>query len=355
MLRRYRTTMNCHRARTSPENDAIDMCPLRLLIAICLWLYSASIFAAVPANPLLVGDSVFVSQQGVHRFDLNSGKALWSSLPGVETFEPVAHEGMILVGSTQGLYALAADDGNILWHIEKSKTIFTPNLSGQAFAGSVHGELYAIDPAQGRVIWRHQFPGWIYSPVVDEGSALLWTGGQQHQAYALATQDGSLQHQIATTQETVFSPVDIGNNRVAFNLFDGSSLVIAANSGTVLGVLSGDAQPNDLHRHGETVYRSHRDGSLAAFDRIRLDLRWRKSLTAQDLKIHPSQPGYLLASDGDRELILLDLATNGKACRMLAQGNWTLPIQIDSLTIVHFQKQMQPPRLRLVQLRAKCK
>jgi hypothetical protein len=327
---------------------------LRLLIASCL-LVSVPAFAVVPSNPLLLEGSVVVSQQGVHRFNLKSGKAIWSSLPGVETFEPVTHKGKILVGSTQGLYALAVDDGNVLWHIENSKTIFSPSISGQAFAGSVHGELYAIDPAQGRVNWRHQFPGWIYSPVVNEGSALLWTGGQEHQVYALTAQDGSLQHQVATTQETVFSPVDIGNNRAAFNLFDGSSLVIAANSGTVLGVLSGDAQPNDLHRDGETVYRSHRDGSLAAFDRIRFNLRWRKSLTAQDLKIHPSQPGYLLASDGDRELILLELGTNGNACRMLAQGNWTLPIQIDSRTIVHFQKQMQPPGLKLVQFRAKCK
>lgn len=331
------------------------MYPLRLLLAFCLWLLSTSIFAATPANPLLLGDSVVVSQQGIHRFDLTSGKALWSSLPGVETFEPVAHSGMILVGSTQGLYALAADNGKVLWHIEKSKTIFTPNISGQAFAGSLHGELYAVDLEQGRVIWRRQFPGWIYSPATNQGSALLWTGGQEHKAYALATQDGSLRHEIATTQETVFSPVDIGDDRVAFNLFDGSSLIIAAHSGTVLGVLAGDAQPNDLQRDGETVYRSHRDGSLAAFDRIRFDLRWRKSLTTQDLKIHPSQPGYLLASDLDRELILLELGTNGNACRMLAQGNWTLPIQTDSRTIVHFQKQMQPPGLKLVQFRAKCK
>lgn len=328
---------------------------LRLLIVFCLWLVSVPALAAVPANPLLIDDSIFVSQQGVHRFDLGSGKTLWSSLPGVETFEPVAYRNLILVGSTQGLYALAADDGSIAWHVEKSRTIFTPSISGQAFAGSVHGELYAIDPGQGRVIWRRQFSGWIYSPAVNENSVLLWTGGQAHRAYALAAADGSLQHEITTTQESVFSPVDIGNNRVAFNLFDGSTLVIAAHSGRVLGAFAGKAQPNDLHLYGNTVYRSHRDGSLAAFDRSGLDLRWRKSMTAQDLKIHPSQPGYLLLSDGDLELILLDLATNGDGCRMQTQGNWILPIQIDSDNILHFQKQMQPPGIKLVQTRATCK
>ncbi len=328
---------------------------LRLLIVTCLWLVSIPVFAATPANPLLLGESVIVSQQGVYRFDLNSGETLWSSLPGVQTFEPVAHEGMIFVGSTQGLYALAADDGTVVWHIEKSKTLFTPSISTQAYAGSVHGELYAVDPAQGRIIWRRQFSGWVYSPAGSVASALLWTGGQAHLAYAVSAIDGRLQHEIVTTQETVFSPVDIGDNRVAFNLFDGSTLVIAAQSGNPLGVFAGDSQPNDLHGFGETVFRSHRDGSLAAFDRASFDLHWRKSLTAQDLIIHPSQPGYLLVSDSDRNLLLLNLDNNDAGCRMQTQGNWTLPIQIDSHTIVHFQKQMQPPGIKLVQIRATCK
>ncbi|CAD7837769.1 MAG: hypothetical protein [Olavius algarvensis Gamma 3 endosymbiont] len=328
---------------------------LRLLLVNCLWLVPLAAPAAVPANPLLVDDSIFVSQQGVYRFDLTSGKTLWSSLAGVETFEPVAFADLILVGSTQGLYALAAEDGRVVWRIEKSRTLFTPGISDQAYAGSVHGELYAIDPAHGRVNWRRQFPGWVYSPAVTSNSALLWTGGQAHRAYGLAAIDGSLRHEIPTTQETVFSPVDIGNSRVAFNLFDGSTLVIAAGSGKVLGSFTGNLQPNNLQYYRDMVYRSHRDGTLAAFDRVSLDLRWRKSLTAQDLILHPSQPGYLLASDRDRELILLDLAKNDAGCRMQIQGNWNLPIQTDFRTIVHFQKQMQPPGIRLVETKAICK
>ncbi len=334
---------------------AMNMPALRLLIITWLWLASVPALAAVPANPLLIGDSIIVSQQGVYRFDLKSGKSVWSSLPGVQTFEPVAHEELILVGSTQGLYALAADSGNVVWHIEKSKTIFTPSVSNQAFAGSVHGELYAIDTRQGQVIWRRQFPGWIYSPAVSRGSGLLWTGGQPHRAYALSTVDGSLQHEIATSQETVFSALDIGDNRVAFNLFDGNTLVIEATDGNALGNFAGDSEPYDLRRDGNTVYRSHRDGSLAAFDRLQLEPRWRKSLTKQDLSIHPSQAGYLLLSNRDRELILLDLSNNDDGCRMRTKGNWMLPIQVDNHSIIHFQKQMQPPGITLVQTRATCK
>ncbi len=333
----------------------MKMSPLLPIFAVCLWLVSIPVAAATPTNPLLLDDSVFVSQQGVHRFDLDSGESLWSSLAGVETFEPVAWRDLILVGSTEGLYALAADSGSIVWHIEKSETIFTPSVSKQAFAGSVHGELYAIDPRLGQVAWRRQFSGWVYSPAVTSASALLWSGGQAHRAYGISAVDGSLQHEIATTQETVFSPVNIGSKRVAFNLFDGNTLVIDAVSGERLGVFPGGAQPNDLHHHGTTVYRSHRDGSLAAFDQTQFELRWRKTLTKQDLSIHPSQPGFLLLSDRDRELILIDLSKTGDDCRMQAQGNWMLPIQVDNHNIVHFQKQMKPPGIKLAQTRATCK
>ncbi len=352
MFRRCRSTMNYRHAKVAPENRGKGR---RLLTAAWLWLLAVPLSAATPANPLLLGESIVVSLQGVHRFDLDSGKLLWSSLAAVETFEPVSWRDLILIGSTEGLYALAADSGDVVWRIEKTKTLFTPSVSRQAFAGSVHGELYAIDPRQGSIVWRRQFPGWIYSPAVNEDSALIWTGGQEHRAYAISARDGSLQHEVETTQETVFSPVDIGENQVAFNLFDGSTLVIDARGGKSLGVFAGDSQPNDLHRHGDIVYRSHRDGSLAAFERDGLTLRWRKSLTGQDLTLHPSQPGYLLASDRDRELILLELAKSDAGCRMRSTASWTLPIQVNSRTVVHFKKQMQPPGVRLVQTRATCK
>jgi len=36
---------------------------------------------------------------------------------GVETFAPVVHENLLLVGSTQGLYALNLADGEIAWRM----------------------------------------------------------------------------------------------------------------------------------------------------------------------------------------------------------------------------------------------
>jgi outer membrane protein assembly factor BamB len=326
-----------------------------ILISTCLLLAVSPAQAATPQNPLLLDDLIYVSQQGIYKFDRKQREPLWSSLAGVETFEPVIYQDLLLVGSTQGLYALNLDTGHVAWHIEKKHTLFTPTISAKAYAGSVHGELYAIDPKNGSIDWRRQFTGWIYSPVVSEESNRLWTGGQAHQVYAIDLRDGSLQHKIATTQESVFSAVDLGANEVAFNLFDGSTLMVGSSSGQVTAILEGDSQPNGIHAYRDTIYRSHRDGSLAAFDRQNPALKWRRTLAPQDLIMHPSQPGYLLLSDRDRTLLLLNLEQTNSPCPIQPENQWLLPLQFDTRNIVYFQKSMQPPGLTLVQIRAQCK
>ncbi len=326
-----------------------------ILIASCLLIAILPAQAATPQNPLLTGDSIYVSQQGIYRFDRNQREPLWSSLAGVETFEPVIYQDLLLVGSTQGLYALHLETGLIAWHIEKKHTLFTPTIAKMAYAGSVHGELYSIDPRDGKINWRRQFTGWIYSPAVNEKSNLLWSGGQAHQVYGIDIDDGSLQYQLATTQESVFSAVDLDNGQTAFNLFDGSTLVVESSNGKVAASLAGDSQPNAIYAYAGTIYRSHLDGSLMAFDGPNHVLKWRQSLTPRNLVMHPSQPGYLLLSDQDRTLLLLNLGQPDNPCPVQSEGQWMLPLQSDNENIIYFQKSMQPLGLTLVQIRAQCK
>jgi len=245
--------------------------------------------------------------------------------------------------------------GSVAWHIEKTHTLFTPSIAEMAYAGSVHGELYSIDPRDGKINWRRQFKGWIYSPAVNEKSNQLWTGGQAHQVYAVDIDDGSLQHQLATTQESVFSPVDLDAGQIAFNLFDGSTLVVESGNGKVTAILAGDSKPNAIYAYAGTIYRSHLDGSLMAFDAQNHAFEWRQSLAPRNLVMHPSQPGYLLLSDQDRTLLLLNLEKPNSPCPVKPESRWMLPLQPDNENIIYFQKSMQPLGLTLVQIRAQCK
>ena len=70
---------------------------LRILITASLLVAMRSALAVVPDNPLLVGDSIYVSQQGIYKFDRNQREPLWSSLIDIETFELVVSKDLLLV------------------------------------------------------------------------------------------------------------------------------------------------------------------------------------------------------------------------------------------------------------------
>ena len=325
-----------------------------LLSLVSLLLSEMAVAAEYPQNPLRLGDSIYVSHQGVYRFDSTAVDPLWSSLEGIETFAPVAHEELLLVGSTQGLYALNRADGKIAWRIEKQHSLFTPSIAGLAYAGSVHGELYAIALDDGSIEWRRTFDGWVYSPAINADAALLWTGGQAHAVYALSSHDGELLQEIPTSQETVFGAVDLGREQVAFNLFDGSTVIVDSSNRQITAILPGDSQPTGISHQGEMIFRSHSDGSLVAFTRDDMAVEWQSRMTPGNLTIHPSLPGYLLLGDGDRKLILFDLAAKTVLCELDAQGQRLLPMQLDTNRIIYFQKLMQPTGLKLVIPSAFC-
>lgn len=326
----------------------------RLLGLICLACVHLPLLAAYPQNPLRDDSGIYVSHQGVYRFDTTRDTPLWSSLVGVETYAPVRVDEQILVGSTQGLYALDRASGRINWRIEPGRTIFSPSVAGRVYAGSLHGDIYAVDPYDGKILWRREFPGWIYSPALDTDAGLAWSGGQMHEVYALALRDGDLRKTLPTTQEIVFSPLDLDDGRAVFNLFDGSSLVVDMRGRAPPARLAGDAQPTGLRFAHDSLYRSHRDGSLAVFATRDLEPRGRRQLTARDLTLHPSSSGYLLLSDLDRKILLLDLSHPERICEARPQGRWRLPLQLSATRVGYFRINMQPPRLTLVQTQAQC-
>jgi len=87
--------------------------------------------ASTPQNPLLARDALYVSYNGVHKFNQTTLEREWSALQGLQTFEPVMGHNLLYVGSPQGLYALDPDTGQQVWRIEESRTIFSPTVAGQ--------------------------------------------------------------------------------------------------------------------------------------------------------------------------------------------------------------------------------
>ncbi len=327
-----------------------------LISALVLWslLPLQTAIASSPDNPLLTDDSIILSNQGIYKFDRVSLKPVWSSLQGIQTYEPVMGTRLLFVGSTQGLFALNPKNGAVVWHIEPKRTIFSPVVSDQIFSGSLHGELYSIDAANGAINWRHQFDGWVYSPVILPRLGQLWTGGQAHQAQLLDMASGKLLSQLQLDQEIIFSPQQLDEENIVFNLFSGNSVIINTRTISRAGMLEGDSQPRQLSIDGDIIYRTNRDGSLIAFDKVSHKSIWQHHIVSSNLSMHPVKPGYLLLSDLDRTMILIDLQNQQEIFRNTIDGAWFAPIQLDENHIVYFlEENMQPNQIRAVKLDAR--
>ncbi len=224
-------------------------------------------------------------------------------------------------------------------------------MADQVYAGSEHGELYAIDAENGHINWRRQFDGWVYSPAIFPQLEQLWIGGQAHEAISLDRIEGYILNRIALEQESIFSPQYLDCDHIVFNLFSGDSVVIDAELAAPIARLDGTSQPMHLSLEGDTIYRSNRDGSLIVFDKHSLKAVWHEQLVEHDLSMHPVIDGYMLLSDLDHTMILLDLKHQVEVFRKKIDGAWFSPVQIDNNHIVYFLKSgKQNNKIRAVKL-----
>ena len=184
-----------------------------------------------PDNPIVGNGAIFISSDGVHSYARNHLQHQWSVLLAEHTFGPVLHQNVLLVGSSRGLYALRAQDGRVLWHVESRNEIFTPVVAnGVAYAGSRDGTLYAFDAINGRERWRARFPGWVYSPAFF-GDTLV-TGGQDATLWAVDSSNAEQRWSRQLPGEIVFNPVPGGPFTVLATTFAVDLIAFDSASGT---------------------------------------------------------------------------------------------------------------------------
>lgn len=186
--------------------------------------------AAYPLNPSVHGAAIYVSSQGVVRFDRRTLQQSWRALAGVNTFEPVVTPTAILVGSTQGLYALAPSSGGILWHLPATHALFSPTTAGgTAYVGGGDGSLRAVAIDTGEVLWTRRFEGWIYPPVVAGG--VVVAGGSGAILYGVDATNGHTRWSRPLHQELVYRPVPAGRAGVIVTTFASDIAHVSAADG----------------------------------------------------------------------------------------------------------------------------
>ncbi len=110
------------------------------------------------------GSTLYVStaDRRIRAISLGTGKELWSrELPAFCSLEPVPTEAGVVLGCTDGSLVCVrgpAPDGEA-WRVRADGAITALSLAeGTIYAASSDQNLYAVDPARGRQVWRRMLP-----------------------------------------------------------------------------------------------------------------------------------------------------------------------------------------------------
>lgn len=171
----------------------------------------------------------------------------------------------------------------------------------RVFVGSRDWGLYALDAADGSVLWRFETLGPSQSePLYDERENALYFGSNDGALYKVNADDGQLLWRFATNAEVARRPVLSNGVVYAVNAND---TVIALNAKTGAMLWAQHRQPalgmevagyaGALVWRG-LVYAAFSDGTVTAFDAVSGQERWAPvDLTALSEQSIEEQPTYL--------------------------------------------------------------
>ena len=220
-----------------PGGDGV-LYALRSVSGEILWQYAAN--EELVTVPVVKEGKVFVATQSeaVYAVDITTGKWVWQyrrdapsgfSVRGTAT--PVVTEGLVYMGFADGwLTALGSDDGVIRW--ERKLTLSggsqfldvdsSPVLddNGHVFAASYKDGLYALNAETGDILWTTARPG--LTSLLIRGGVLFATGDGS--LTAIETKEGHTLWTLDLSEPTAKGAK--GNNAGQAAMFLRSSIVV---------------------------------------------------------------------------------------------------------------------------------
>ncbi len=286
-----------------------------------------------PANPIVTESALYLSSEGVSRLDRATQEPVWHALDGVDTFEPVATPEAILVGSSQGVYALAPSSGRLKWHLPSPTSLFSPTVLGRmAYVGGADGSLLKVSVDAGRVLWRRQFSGWIYPPAATSNRLVI--GGGSHVLRGLDPKSGDSLWAIQLAQELVYRPVQVGKHLVAATTFAGDMLLVDARDGEVIWTATHEAPVFPPIATQELLIAGTFDGWVKGIDLGTGRLAWEQHLGGQLNRLRPARHGVVTVANDDGEIAIVASATGEVLLRTRQAENATAsPIFLDDYLI----------------------
>ena len=276
------------------------------------------LLAQYTSSPLATELTHYQSGDGISRWQFSSDGAVtqqWTQLQGLQTFTPVEQDGLVLVGSTSGLYALDSEHGEILWQRQKEKTVFTPVISdGVTYSASRDGLLHAYETVSGALLWQQRLSGWIYPPAIS--GEVLFSGGSDGVLWALSTTDGKLLWQHKLSQEMVYKAVVTADDAVLVTTFDGKVTALNGRDGRLLWQNQLTTPAFSPITDGERLFFTSYNGLIRALNIQNGELLWQVETDGDRTQQLLLASGHLLATL-EQGLVLL-APDSGKRLRQQA-------------------------------------
>ena len=259
-----------------------------------LWLYDTSADGAAAqfhGEPLLLGGRIVIPTDSdpkghLYAFDAASGDLLWKRAfdEGVAA-TPLLIDGRIVVVSMQGeVAAIDPKSGDVIWHQSPAGTLQplpyvpSPATAGKRiFVADNKGKLFALDVATGATLWSRALPARANTALVGVGKNVV-----------VGTENGDL-NWIAMDSGEVAKQVRLADGRPYGTPILASPLLFVLTAGAKGNLLALDAESGAARWKRETpkewtTYRPLVTGStvvvggtekdLCAFERATGDVCW---------------------------------------------------------------------------------
>lgn len=229
---------------------------------------------------------------------------------------PLYHKGVIYFGcADQNVYALEAASGRMLWKFRTQGGIilsYVKEHGGNLYFGSFDHNFYCIRADDGRLVWKFRtFDKIASTPAFSDG--LVYFGGKDHYVYALDAMTGELVWRYRTFDCIIAAPTVVGD-RLLVASYDRFLYCLEKDTGRLIWRFETQGEihnPSPLAVKDGTVYFNSFDNCLRAVDIGSGRLIWKKKLGTYGCEgtamIHRDVI-YNAARDG----ILYAVSTGGK-------------------------------------------
>jgi outer membrane protein assembly factor BamB len=238
--------------------------------------------------PTVAADLVLFPSTDKHLYalDRKAGTLRWRFKTRDTLWAPAASDGTLVFqpGLDHYLYAVDLARGSLRWEVDLGGPIvgglaFGPG--GQLYGGTLNKELFAVEAATGKILWRKTVEGNIWSaPLLHEGK--LYFGTDKNKVYIFSASNGQELKKADTVGSVIASPV-YTDGAVAFCTEGGETFTMTLDGETRpwTRTIKGKLYSTPVVINNQIVFAPYQgDQFLAGYDFSgNLDAKWNTATT----------------------------------------------------------------------------